>query len=1046
MKSISAPPHLADARPGPGPDSRALVELVAARAMSLEEVLSGRRYGETVAGREAAGLLERWSRIFAGGDRAALQRRLAWDGLDERLIAAALDGPPAPAIPPHLHVLPEILTEPVFQPPPSNGEEVPFAHLVIPWVHHARRRLAALLPNLATLVAPAALQVAERHLLEQLSAAATMALYQEFEAFRSSYYQSNSVVSGTLPGDHVYRAFVDSLRGPRLAAFLAAYPVLAVHLCLLSWQWTEGMAELVIRLANDLVTLTESFAGGDALGPLAALEMGLSDRHAGGRQVAALRFARGIEVIYKPRDVTLEAAWAELVRWLEREGLDCAPPAPRVLARPGYGWVERVGTEEVSDEADFARRAGALVSLAWLLGGIDLHEDNVIATAHGPALIDAEALLQPLRTDLTRAAAGSILATGLLTFPIITAQGSLVDAGGLVGGARSPSPHRQWEDVNTDAMRPVSRPSPARSPANLPRTEGQPWRPTRRRAELEEGFGEAYRFCLAHRHRLLDPGGPLRHFSLAEPRLVFRPTESYVRLQRALFAPAYQRLGVERSIALDALNRVFATSPRRPPLWPLVAEERAALERLDIPRFTISATAEALVAASGEVIPGVVERSGWASLANRLQGLSEQQLAHYLHLLQVCAATQPLADEEACPGDAEREAALAAWREALRAAAVRCGEEVEDAIFADRIAPALAQWGNLDAADLYHGLPGAALLFAALQQATGEPRWRSRARACWQAVLSQPEPPESLGACEGVGGRLYALALLAALCDDADAADAARRLLAAFPRQAIRGDARLDVHAGSAGAVLGLLAAFAMLGEKRAVALAQECAQHLLAAQRPEGGWSPAGAAAPGFAHGAAGIACALARLAAVTGDARLAEAARRGFQFEFSLFDTRRQGWRTPVHNPGSVSRHVSMNAWCNGAPGVALALATSALPASERVGLEQALAVTRACGLGGLDHLCCGNLGIIDVLLTGGQWLGQESLIGAATARGIVVLRRAMGSDTFAVEEAVATPGVRLGLFHGLAGVGYQALRLAAPATFPSLLAFLPPGNGQP
>ncbi|MEP0774957.1 MAG: type 2 lantipeptide synthetase LanM [Acidobacteriota bacterium] len=1045
MTGISSPPQLADSWPGPELDGRALVELIAARAMTLEEVLGSGRHGEAVGGVDAAGLLERWSHIFAGGDRAALQRRLAWDGLDERLIAAALGSLPTPAIPLYLQALPDILAEPAPPAPSSDEAEVPFGHLLTPWVQHARRRLAALAPDLTTLLAPGAQRAAEQHLLEQLSAVAAAALHERFHAFRDSR-RSGPADGGASPGDRTYRAFVDSLRGPQLAGFLVAHPVLTRHLFLLAWQWTEAMAELVIRLADDLEALGQAFADGDVLGPVEAVDTGLSDRHAGGRQVAALRFASGAQVVYKPRDVTLEAAWAELMQWLAREGLDCAPPAPRVLARPGYGWVERVQAEEVSDGTDFARRAGALVFLAWLLGGVDLHEDNVIATAHGPALIDAEALLQPLRTDLTRAAASSILATGLLTFPILTAQGSLVDAGGLVGGARSPSPHRQWENVNTDAMRPVSRAAPARSPANLSRTHGQPWRPTRRRAELEEGFGEAYRFCLAHRHRLLDPAGPLQPFALAEPRVVFRPTESYVRLQRALLAPAYQRLGVERSIALDALNRVFAASPRRPPLWPLVAEERAALERLDIPRFTLPATAEALVAASGEVIPGVVGRSGWASLADRLQGLSEQQLAHHLHLLRVCATTQPLADEEARPDDTEREAALVAWREALQTAAVRCGEEIERAIFPDRTAPALARWGDLDAADLSHGLPGVALLFAALHRVTDEPRWRSRARACWQAALSRPQPPESLGACKGTGGRLYALALLAALSDDADAADAARRLLAAFPCRAIAADRRLDVFSGGAGAILGLLATHAALGESLAIALAQECARHLLAVQRPEGGWSPADAAAPGFAHGAAGIACALARLAAVTGEVRLVEAARRGLEFEFSLFDTRRGTFRTPARYPGGAVRHVSMSAWCNGAPGVALALATAALPPSARVGLDEALAVTRACGLAGLDHLCCGSLGIIDVLLTSGQRLGQESLIGAATARGIVVLRRAMGSDTFALEEAVAAPAVRLGLFHGLAGVGYQALRLAAPATFPSLLAFLLPGNGQP
>jgi len=1030
---------------GRPPDGEELVDLIAAGAMTLEEILAS---GPGDAGGDPSPtgpLLERWSRLFAGGDRVALVRRLAWDGLDEETIAAALAQPPCPTPPAYLRQLPDILAQSPGPPEATAADSVPFAHLLMPWVAHSSSRLATLAPEAATLLAPPARRAAERHLLEQLSAVAAAALYEEFASFRGA----QGVIRETPHGesDRLYRAFVESLRGPKLATWLARYPVLAKHWCLLSWQWSEGVAELVQRLAADLPALAEELANSRPLGPVTALEPGRSDRHDGGRQVALLRFGDGFEVVYKPRDVSLEAAWSRFCLWLCREGLRWAPPAPAVLARPGYGWVERVRCGEVPDGPDYARRAGALVFLAWLLGGADLHEDNIIGTADGPALVDAEVLLQPARSDLN-AVATSILGTGLLTFPFVSSSGELVDAGGLVGVPRPSPPHRQWERVNRDAMQPVMRPSPPGEGANLPRVNGVPMRPTSWARELEEGFVEAHRFCQQRRDDLLAPGGPLECFKTAAPRVVFRPTESYVRMQRALFAPAYQRLGVERSIALDALNRMFAAVRERPRLWPLAAAERAALEQLDVPRFTLPATATTLVAPNGEPIPRVVKRSGWESLGKRLRALDDAQLAEQRRLLRSCALTQPLADERVGATAQEEAVARAAWRDELLAAATACAHKIEQALFHDTSKPDLHPRTDLNPRDLYHGLPGLALFFAALHLATGEPHWHGRALATWREMLPLAvEGEPALGACEGLGGRLYALGVLARWLGDEEAKAAAHDHVAALTPHAIAQDERLDVAGGAAGAVLGLLAAFQLLGDTRALEVARRCGQHLLDRQRADGGWAAADRAAPGFAHGAAGIACALARLAAVTGDARLQEAAVRGFLFEHSLYDGERRVWPVPARAPAGHTRHVYMHAWCNGAPGVALALATSDLPpARDSEGLEMALTATRAAGVPGLDHLCCGSLGIIDVLLTCGQRLGHESLVRGATARGVVVLRRAAGNGGFALPHEGKGDGVRLGLFHGLAGAGYLALRLASPGQLPSLIAFLPPGDGAP
>ena len=55
---------------------------------------------------------------------------------------------------------------------------------------------------------------------------------------------------------------------------------------------------------------------------------------------------------------------------------------------------------------------------------------------------------------------------------------------------------------------------------------------------------------------------------------------------------------------MEALNRVFNGEVERPVLWPLVADERRALENLDIPRFTMETDATSPTSDSGEHMVG----------------------------------------------------------------------------------------------------------------------------------------------------------------------------------------------------------------------------------------------------------------------------------------------------------------------------------------------------------------------------------------------------------------------------------------------------------
>ena len=82
--------------------------------------------------------------------------------------------------------------------------------------------------------------------------------------------------------------------------------------------------------------------------------------------MTALRFASGLELIYKPKPLAIDKAFFDLLGWInEREEL---PPFRRLAVLPGdgYGWMEWARPEPVDGDegaARYYRRAGRLLGL-----------------------------------------------------------------------------------------------------------------------------------------------------------------------------------------------------------------------------------------------------------------------------------------------------------------------------------------------------------------------------------------------------------------------------------------------------------------------------------------------------------------------------------------------------------------------------------------------------------------------------------------------------------------------------------------------------------
>ena len=175
-----------------------------------------------------------------------------------------------------------------------------------------------------------------------------------------------------------------------------SYPPLLPRLRELLATRCAAIETMAGRLAADRDALR--VLPGCPSGELAEVSFGAGDSHRGGQSVCVLGFTAGT-VVYKPRPVQVDAVLAGVLR----EILAGVPAqarirVPAVVPRGDYGWAEHVSHRYCKNPAElsaFYRGIGHWLAVMQLLGGTDLHAENVIACGPVPVVVDCETLFTP---------------------------------------------------------------------------------------------------------------------------------------------------------------------------------------------------------------------------------------------------------------------------------------------------------------------------------------------------------------------------------------------------------------------------------------------------------------------------------------------------------------------------------------------------------------------------------------------------------------------------------------------------------------------------
>lgn len=648
----------------------------------------------------------------------------------------------------------------------------------------------------------------------------------------------------------------------------------------------------------------------------------LGDRHHG-KQVSLVSDGKN-KYLFKPRQASAEKALEAFLSLLEQEGFPFVPACEQVLSETEDGFtsafVPHSPAESEADVRQYFQRCGALLFLAYLFGSNDLHYENIIACQNTPVLVDCETLMTGIADsgqNAHQSLTSSVLKSHLLP-NWSTADGKTV----LVAGLVSDIPEAQCNLIYG----------------------GKPCRIEDYEAELLEGFQAAYTYTLQHREQVQTA---LACFGDCRFRFLLRPTDVYDRLIRLGEKLEEDKKEAYITALLSAGYRRDQRENRLEAMQAVLNEEIKSVLQSDVPYFTVLYNDKGLY---GEQLlkRDFLQTSPQEAVQQRMAALSEEDCGAQSRIIeQALAAVRPSEKKASCiqTGDNLYET-MFTLLESGYIAAISSGFMQLSAAKDGNLYLQSAGFG------LYEGLAGILCAYAALYRKTGK-------KAILDALTAHYQPlgdfihhsgniagtTNALSLQEGIVGVTAALLHVFELTGEQHFYDDAASLFGKLQLPAEK-TALSDFLNGISGIGSVLLKLDRSLTLPWALLMAEQLQDY-----RPS---------LTGAAHGAAGVALALAAAGRCLHTDRFDAQVLRLLAFEEQYFHADANNWQ----DLRAKERIAFMHGWCSGVGGMAMArkrLASVTDNAEIRALCERDMA-RAAANLSSdftakRDSLCCGN-----------------------------------------------------------------------------------------
>ena len=906
-------------------------------------------------------------------------------------------------------------------------------------------------------IAPQVLTDIQLHLLDRFEMCLTWAL----EADINVYCSKNKIAKSTNDIDS-YVAYLEQAFDNQqdYHSFYCKFPVLGRWLAQVTDFLCTIGEELIQRLTSDRDEISRTFFNGRLISQIKFFKLGKSDCHAGGKTVVIVELeldnSEPATIVYKPRCIQSEAAVQGLLENLTRDKV-IEFASYQVLCKDGYGYAEFIpsGRNHVQSKQEiekFYRQLGGYLAIFYILGGGDMHQENILVADGNAFICDCETVFEVVpqnRDKLSDTVFDSVFKTAMLEWPRANTgdASNQMKMGGYSGGESYALPYAvpRINDRRMSLAQAVEYKTDVRvevEATNRIYYKGQLVNPQDYKNCIVDGFNRVDSWFQENPTKAIMLVQDL--FASSSVRLINWGTEAYTKLIISARHPKCLADPLQVDLLFNSLMEHRRQWDKQGQLAEL---ELAAMWQLDVPIFT------AKVAGSNELVynyqrflPDILEISPLDNAIKRIQKLSTENRIRQNQYIYASLST----DEINSPY--------------FMASAVNYAQQIGWQL-CELLQPlsSNAPWKTYEytslgkrfvdiRGDLYEGSAGICLFFAYLDAIGPQPEFRQVAERALAYSLEQRNNP-MIGAYQGATGLIYLLIHLAQLWNKPELLDLAVNLSdELIPR--ISQDLYFDVLQGVAG-IIPVMLSLAEATSGKGIDCAHLCAQHLLqhatcdnnTLSWPHYPQELVQGNLTGFSHGAGGIGWALISLGCYTNQSEYIAAGRQAFAYETTQFDSDERDWydlRTSVMTVNTNEPHFA-NAWCNGAAGIGLSRIASwaVLGRTDDDILRDAYralnATLRNFDKVGNDSLCHGKTGNAEVFLRFAKLRDEPYLQmeanGQAQAqwRNFEKARRWIcgsgGTDVY--------PGLML----GLAGIGMHFLRLAYPDRIPSPLLLDPP-----